>query len=137
MTVGHIPREISWHCYFFLKEERGEINGNAFSTIYRPLSIPSGGLEIPLVLRFQTSKYVTHCKMEKFVQTLYDYRYTGTKANSSDEEPEEEICFSVEEGNMNEKSTEKIGDISSSEDEDFPTSTKKRKRPIEISDDSD
>ena len=45
--------------------------------------------------------------MKKFVQTLYDYRYTGTKADSSDEEPEMEICFSVEEGNMNEKSTKK------------------------------
>ena len=31
----------------------------------------------------------------------------------------------------------KIGGISSSEDEDFPKSKKKRKRTIEISDDSD
>ena len=32
---------------------------------------------------------------------------------------------------------EKIGDISSSDDKGFPTSTKKRKWLIEISDDSD
>ena len=32
VTVGHIPREISRHCYFFLKEEGGDINGNVFST---------------------------------------------------------------------------------------------------------
>ena len=38
--------------------------------------------------------------MKKFVQTLYDSTYTGTKANSSDEEPEEEISFSVEEENI-------------------------------------
>ena len=120
-----------------MKEEGGEINGNVFCTTYRLSPIQSGGLEIPLVLRFQSPKYVTHCKTKKFVQTLYDYRYTGTKADSSDEEPEEEICFSVKEGNMNEKSTKKMGDISSSEDEDFPTSTKKQKRLIEISDDSD
>ena len=75
--------------------------------------------------------------MKKFVQTPYDYRYTGTKADFGGEEPEEEIYFSVEEGNMNEKSAKKIGEISSSEDEDFPTSTKKQKRLIEISDDSD
>ena len=31
--------------------------------------------------------------------------YTGTEAGSSDEEPEEKICFSVEEGNMNDKLT--------------------------------
>ena len=46
--------------------------------------------------------------MKNFVQTLYEYRYTGTKADSSDKEPEEEICFSVEEGNINESSTKKM-----------------------------
>ena len=112
-----------------MKEEGGEINGNTFSTTYRPSPIP-------LVLRFQSPKYVTHCKMKNFVQTLYDYRYTCTKADSSDEEREEKIYFSVEEGNMNEKSTKKVGDIISSEDEDFPTSTKKQKRGIRYSDDS-
>ena len=74
--------------------------------------------------------------MKKFLQTLYDYRYTATKAYSSNEEPEEEICFSVEEVNANEISRKKQG-RSSSEGEDFPTSTKKRKRLIEISSDSD
>ena len=34
-TLGHIPREISWHCSFFLKEGR-EINGNVLSTTYQP-----------------------------------------------------------------------------------------------------
>ena len=29
--------------------------------------------------------------MEKFVQTLYDYRYTDTKTDSSNEEPEESV----------------------------------------------
>ena len=107
MIVGHIPRESSRHCYFFLKEEGGEINGNVFRTTYRPLPIPSGGLEIPLVLGFQSTKYVTQFKNKKFVQTLYDYRYTGTKFDSSDEEPEEEIYFSVEEENMNENTKKK------------------------------
>ena len=49
--------------------------------------------------------------MKKFVQTLYDYRYTATKAYSSDEEPEKEICFSVEEVNVNEISRKKTGDV--------------------------
>ena len=76
--------------------------------------------------------------MKKFVQTLYDYRYTDTKADSIVEEPEEEIYFSNEEENMKEKSTKKLArDISLSEDEDFPTSLKKGKRLIKISDDSD
>ena len=52
VTVGQITREISRHYNFFLKEKGGEINGNVFSATYRPLLIPSDGLEIPLVLRF-------------------------------------------------------------------------------------
>ena len=107
VTVGHIPRETSWHCYFFLKEKGREINGNVFSTTYRLSPIPLGGLDIPLVLRFQSPKYATQCKMKKFAQTLHNYKYTSIKADYSDEEPEEEICFSVEEGNMNEKSSKK------------------------------
>ena len=53
VTVGHIPREISRHCYFFLKEEGGEINVNVFSTTYRPSPISLCGLEIPLVCNFK------------------------------------------------------------------------------------
>ena len=45
--------------------------------------------------------------MKTFVQTLYNYRYTDTKADSNDEEPEEETSFSVEEGNMNESQRKK------------------------------
>ena len=82
-----------------------------FPTTYRPSPIPSGGLKVPLVFRFQSPEYVTHCKMKRFVQTLHEYRYTGTRTDSSDEEPEEGIFFSVEEGNMNEKSTKNVGDV--------------------------
>ena len=52
VTAGHIPREISRHCYFLLKEEGREINGNLLSTTYQPSPILSDGLEIPLVLQF-------------------------------------------------------------------------------------
>ena len=47
-------------------------------------------------------------------------------------------CFSVEEGNMNKKPTKKKkrNDVSLSEDEDFPMSTKRRKRLIKIFEDS-
>ena len=78
-----------------------------------------------------------HCKMKTFVQTIYYYTCTSIKADSGDAEPKEEICFSLAEGNMSEKSTKKIGDRSSSEDENFLTWTKKQKQLIEISDNSD
>ena len=47
-TVDHIPREVSRHTYFYIKEEGGRIDGSVLSTRYRPSTIPSGGLEIPL-----------------------------------------------------------------------------------------
>ena len=50
-TVGHIPREISRHVYFFLKDENGHIDGTVKSIDYRPSPIPAGGLEIPLTLQ--------------------------------------------------------------------------------------
>lgn len=74
-TVGHIPREISRHTYFFLKEEGGTIDG---IVQYRPSPIPAGGLEIPLLLTFKSRRYITHTKMKEFVTTLYSYRRQGT-----------------------------------------------------------
>ena len=74
VTVGHISRKISWHCYFFLREEGGEINGNVFCTTYQPSSIRSGGLGIPLVLKFQGPKDPKHCILKNVSQTLCSYR---------------------------------------------------------------
>ena len=51
LTVGHIPREISSHCYFSM-EEGGNITGNFISTTYKVSPIPAGGLEVPLLLTF-------------------------------------------------------------------------------------
>lgn len=137
VTVGHIPREISRHCYFFMTEEGGKIDGHVLSTAYRPSPIPSGGLEIPLLLRFYCPKFLTYTKMKKFITTLYDFSYTGKKntdENSSDEENEDDICFTIDE----EKPIEKKEVSSSSDEEVFKTSKNKRKRvKIEISDDSE
>ena len=49
-TIGHIPREVSSHTFFYSKEEGGRIDGSVFSTSYRPSPILSGGLEIPLMI---------------------------------------------------------------------------------------
>ena len=35
-TVGHIPREISRHVYYFIKTEDGFANGSVISIKYRP-----------------------------------------------------------------------------------------------------
>ena len=55
-TVGHIPREISRHVVFFLKEENGKIEGSVHSTQYRYSPIPAGELEIPLMLTFKSAR---------------------------------------------------------------------------------
>ena len=51
LTVGHIPKEISRHCYFFLKE-CGNVTGHLIRTNYKVSSIPAGSLEVPLLLTF-------------------------------------------------------------------------------------
>ena len=94
-TVGHVPREISRHIFFFLKEESGKIDGFIHSTQYRPLPIPAGGLEIPLMLTFKSPTFLTHKKMKQFITTLYSYDYEGIGPEEVDEDSE--IHFAVEE----------------------------------------
>ena len=78
-TVGHIPREISRHTYFFLIEEDGEVSGTVMSVVYRRSPRPSEGLEIPLNLIFQCKKTTTVIKMKKFLTEMYDYEYSRTE----------------------------------------------------------
>jgi len=93
-TVGHIPREISRHVYFFLKEEGGKVDGHVFSTQYRPSPIPAGGLEIPLLLNFRSPRYVTHQKMKEFLDKLYSWDFEGSESKEDDdEEKDDEILY--------------------------------------------
>jgi len=70
ITVGHIPREISRHCYFFIKEG-GQISGHLVSTNYKPSPIPAGGLEVPLLLTFSVNNENIFNQMKEFASTLY------------------------------------------------------------------
>jgi hypothetical protein len=85
-TVGHIPREISRHVFYFLTTERGLVSGHVQSIDQRYSPIPAGGLEIPLKLRFSCETEFTLSKMKTFVTTLYDYNFTGMPVNEEDEE---------------------------------------------------
>ena len=51
VVVGHIPREISRFTKFFLNYG-GRIEAKVFFSQYKPSPIPSGELEIPLVVKF-------------------------------------------------------------------------------------
>ena len=90
-TVGHIPREISRHVYFFIKSEGGSVNGTVISTKYRTSPIPTGGLEIPLLFTCSCSKAINFGKMKTFVQTLYDYNFNGTVIEEENIDDEDEI----------------------------------------------
>ena len=85
ITVGHIAREISCHCYFFMKEG-DEISGYLVSMNYKPSPIPAGRLEVPLLLTFPVKNEQIIEQMKEFVTTLYDYQYTGMKEDESEDE---------------------------------------------------
>ena len=125
-TVGHIPREISRHVYYFLKEIGRKVDGHVFFTQYRPSPIPAGGLEIPLLLNFKSPRYITHQKMKDFLSKLYSWDFEG-RADTEDEDDEEnddEINFVIEEGNDEDESSEVI-------------KPKKRRRPPIIEDEDE
>lgn len=95
-TVGHVPREISRHTFFYLKEENGKIDGLVHSTQYRPSPIPAGGLEIPLMLTFKSKTFITHEKMKGFITSLYSYEYETINAEGDDDEDDHEFHFMIE-----------------------------------------
>ena len=70
-TVGHIPREISRHVFFYLSEENGKIE--------------AGGLEILLMLTFKRARYITHEKMKEFVTSLYSYEFEPQEKSDTDD----------------------------------------------------
>ena len=68
IAVRHIPREISRHLHFFIKNEDGKVIGHVKSLTFRPSPIPSGGLEIPLQLTFTRDFKLTLDLMNGFCE---------------------------------------------------------------------
>ena len=85
LTVGHIPREISHHCCFFLKEG-GNITAHLIRTNYKVSPIPAGDLEVSLQLDFSVKRKRIFELMKSFVNDLYEYDYTGEQAKNNEEE---------------------------------------------------
>ena len=117
-TFGHIPREISRHVYFFIKSEGGSVNGTVISTKYRTSPIPAGGLEIPLLLTFSWSKAINFEKIKTFVQTLYDYKFTGTVIEEENSDDEDEIIVINESDSQTVNNYTQLVGYSDSENED-------------------
>ena len=70
--VGHIPREISRFCHFFLNYG-GALEGRVRDSKFRRSPIPKGGLEIPIVLIVWKDKASTSVfsRMKDFVEEYY------------------------------------------------------------------
>ena len=71
LAAGYVPREISRHCFYYIKEG-GVIPWHVVSTNYKVSSIPAGGLEIPLLLTFSEEEKRIHEMMKDFVGNLND-----------------------------------------------------------------
>ena len=89
MTVVHILREISSHCFYFI-QEGASISGQLLSTNYKVPPIPAGGLEVPLLLTFSVIEDRNFSLMKDFVKNLYDYNYTGEHKSKDDEESDDD-----------------------------------------------
>ena len=112
--VGHIPREISRHVYFFIKKKEGCINGKVLSVKYQPSPIPSAGLEIPMILKFNCSKSGTFLKMKQLVNELFDYEFTGNVKIEQNEDEEEipKMVIDEDQYSSDEKTEEEMEDFS-------------------------
>ena len=103
---------------FFIKSEGGSVNGTVISTKYRTSPIPAGGLEIPLLLTFSCSKAINFEKMKTFVQTLYDYKFTGTVIEEENSDDEDEIIVINEIDSQTVNNCTQLVGYSDSENED-------------------
>ena len=92
-TVGLVPRKISRHIFFFLKEENGKVDGFLYSTQYQPSPVPAGGLEIPLKLTLESPNFITHQKMQDFKTNLYSHDYEAKV--KTDEDDDAKIHFLI------------------------------------------
>ena len=149
-TVGHIPREISRYVYFFIKQEGGRVYGKLKSLKYKPSPIPAGGLEVPLLLKFEAQeKWVTDA-MEEFVENFYSFDFAGDLVVDNDDEGEIDFdTIDIEEdsnendSNENDSNENDLNDETESENNekdgetvslDDPISTENKELPIVIID---
>ena len=96
-TVDHIPREVSGHTYFYIKEEGGRIDGSVLSRRYRSSSFLSGELEIPLMMTFRSPRYITHQKMRDFMAKLYCYDHKPVTENVESDSDSDEFHIEIKE----------------------------------------
>ena len=92
VVIRHIPREISRFAKFFVNYG-GRIEAKVFSSQSKPSPIPSGGLEIPLVVKFSISEEKS--AILKHLQNLIDLNYEELTSMNT---PQNEVIVEEELG---------------------------------------
>ena len=104
-TVGHIPCEISRYVYYFIKQDGGKVYGKLKLLECKPSPIPSGGLEVPLLLKFESQGKWVKVTMERFVENFYSFSFTGDLVvNDEDDEEIDFETIDIENSNENDES---------------------------------
>ena len=95
-TVVHIPREI-WRLAIFFLKEGVDITGHLICTNYKVSPIPTGGLEVLLLLTFSVKSERIFELIKSFANNLYAYDYTEEQAKNNEEESsdDEEIDIQI------------------------------------------
>ena len=96
-VVGHITREVSRHTYFYIKEEGGLIDGSVLSTRYHPSPISGARLEIPFMITFRSSRYITDQKMNGFMTKLYCFDHKPVTKNVESDSNSDEFYIEIKE----------------------------------------
>ena len=129
-TVGHIPREVSMHRRRRKKEEGGSIDGSVLLTCYHRSPIPSGGLEILLMMTFRSPRYIIYQKMKDFMTKLYCcYDYKPVTENVESDSDSDEFHIEIKESVVEEGKDSKVAVA--------PTAKKRKVTIVYNSDDSD
>ena len=79
------------YVYFLIKQERGRVYEKLKSLKFKPSPIPSGGLEVSLLLKFEFQDKLVTDTMEEFVENFYSVDFAGDFVVN--DEDEEEIDF--------------------------------------------
>ena len=69
--VGRIPCEISRYVYLLIKQQSGRVYGKLKSLKYKPFLIPSEGLEVPLLIEFESQDKGVTDAVEEFGKLLF------------------------------------------------------------------
>ena len=73
------------------------MDGSMLPTCYRPSSMLSGGLEIPLILTFRSLRYNTHQNMKDFMTKLYCY---DNEPDNVESESDDETCLDIKDNTV-------------------------------------